>query len=263
VTGLLMTGGVAASMAVASANTAGFCSASGAKASCTETQTIGNPAAITVSVKLTAGTNQDASVAWTASCSLAGQTEVKTGGSTSVTPVTDNLTLPFTDPDSCAVSATVALSGTGSLLLALTYSPAAAPTPSPTPGPLSYHQFKGYNGKCLDDTGNSSANRTKTIIWTCNPTDSAQYWAYSKGELIHKGSCLNDQRSGGSGSKVILYTCNGASNEIWTHLANGELVLRANGGRLCLDDPAYSTHNGTQLIVYTCKDSANQRWYQP
>ncbi len=36
-------------------------------------------------------------------------------------------------------------------------------------------------------------------------------------------------------------------------------MLKANGGKYCLDDPAYSTRNGTQLIVYTCHDGANQR----
>jgi len=40
-------------------------------------------------------------------------------------------------------------------------------------------------------------------------------------------------------------------------------VLQAHGGRLCLDDPAYSTKNGTQLIVYTCTDAANQKWSMP
>jgi len=215
-------------------------------------------------VTLTKGTNQDASVAWTADCSLAGQTAEKSGGSTSITPVTENLTLPFTNPDSCAVSATVVLSGTGSLLLSLTYTPASSASPSPTssPSPAPVREIKGYGGKCLDDAGNGSANRTKIQIWTCNAQDQAQGWAYQGGELIHNGKCANDQRSGGNGSKVILYTCNGASNEIWTHHANGELVLKANGGKYCLDDPAYSTRNGTQLIVYICNDGANQRWSQ-
>jgi hypothetical protein len=62
---------------------------------------------------------------------------------------------------------------------------------------------------------------------------------------------------------VILYTCNGAANEIWSHRFNGEWVLSAKGGKLCLDDSAYSTTNGTPLIVWTCKDSANQRWTVP
>jgi hypothetical protein len=50
---------------------------------------------------------------------------------------------------------------------------------------------------------------------------------------------------------------------IWVHKANGEYVLKANGSKVCLDDPAYSTANGTQLIVYTCSDTRNQRWTLP
>jgi hypothetical protein len=114
----------------------------------------------------------------------------------------------------------------------------------------------------VDDSGNSSANKAKVQIWTCNTKDKAQLWTYSGGELIHNGKCLNDQAWGGNRTKQILYTCNHALNELWTHLSNGEFVLNAKGYKLCLDDPAYSTKNGTQLIVYTCKNSTNQRWHQ-
>jgi hypothetical protein len=84
---------------------------------------------------------------------------------------------------------------------------------------------------------------------------------FSGGKLMHNGKCLNDQRSGGNGSKVILYTCNGGANELWTHKSNGEFVMKANGGKYCLDDPASSKHNGTQLIVWTCKNGTNQHWF--
>jgi len=268
VTGLLTVGGITAGMSVAHANVAGFCDASGAKATCTDTQTMAAPTSVTVGV--TASPNQSATVTWTANCTLSGQTAKTSGGADSQTPVTDAITLPFTNPDQCTVSATVTLPASVSgaqLSVAMTYTTAATATPSASasssPPPAAYHPFKGYAGKCLDDAGNSFADRTKIQIWKCNPSDQAQYWMYSGGELIHGGMCVNDQRSGGNGSKVILYTCNGAANEIWTHLANGELKLKANGGKYCLDDPAYSTRNGTQLIVYTCHDSANQRWYQP
>ena len=266
-TGLLTAGAVTAGMAAANANTAGFCSASSistAKASCTVAQTIKSPASITVGVSVTNGSKQDATVVWTANCTLGGDTGKTAGGSTSMTPVSSPLTLAFSAPDSCDVTATGTLSGTGSMLVSLTYTPASAsasPSPSPSPAPGGpVRLYKGIGGKCIDDAGNSSANRTKVIIWTCSSHDKAQGWVYSGGKLVHNGMCLNDQRSGGNGSKVILYTCNGGANEIWTHKANGEFVMKANGGRYCLDDPASSTHNGTQLIVWTCKDSTNQRW---
>ena len=75
--------------------------------------------------------------------------------------------------------------------------------------------------------------------------------------------CLADLNSGGSGAKVGLEPCAGAPNEIWTHNSKGEYVLKAHGGKLCLDDPGYSRRNGTQLDVYTCKNSANQHWSLP
>ena len=84
---------------------------------------------------------------------------------------------------------------------------------------------------------------------------------FTDGNLKHNGKCLNDQRTGGNGSKVILYTCNGGANELWTHKTNGEFVMKANGGKYCLDDPASSTQNGTRLIVWKCKNGTNQHWF--
>ena len=75
--------------------------------------------------------------------------------------------------------------------------------------------------------------------------------------------CVNAKGTGKSGSKIILWACDGAPNEIWLHKSNGEYVLKANGYKLCLDDPAYSTKNGTQLIVFACNDTPNQRWSLP
>jgi hypothetical protein len=256
VTGLLTAGALTATMSTAQANVAGFCNGSGTAATCTVTEPITAPASVTVGA--TATDNGTATVAWTASCTLNGTTAATSGGTASETPVSDSLTLPATAGGQCTVSATVTLpttESTNALSVALTYTTAVGASPSPSPtstSPAAGHVVKGYDGKCLDDTGNS----------TCN-NDKAQLWTYSSGELIHNGKCLNDARWGGSGTRQILYTCNRALNELWTHLANGEYVLNAKGYKLCLDDPAYSTRNGTQLIVWTCKDSSNQRWAQP
>jgi hypothetical protein len=260
-------GGITAGMSVAHANVAGFCDGSGAKATCTDTQTMTAPTSVTVGV--TASPNQSASVNWTASCTLSGQTVKTSGGSASQTPVTDAIVLPFTSPDQCTVSATVTLPNSASgahLSVAITYTTGSTASPSASastsaPAPASGHVVQGFAGKCIDDAANSSANRAKVQIWTCNTFDKAQLWTYKNGELIHNGVCANDQRSGGNGSKVILYTCNGGANELWTHKSNGEFVMKANGGKYCLDDPASSTHNGTQLIVWTCKNGTNQHWF--
>jgi Ricin-type beta-trefoil lectin domain len=267
-TGLLAAGAITAGVTAANANTAGFCSSTGttkAKASCMVTEKITNPATVMLQVTVTQGANQVVSTAWTASCTLGSDTEKNFGGTSGTTPNTEALVLPFPNPDSCTVTASATLStNDGTMLVTLMYAPSATATPTPTPSSAptgSARLYRGIGGKCVDDKGNSSADRAKVIIWTCHSNDKAQAWVYSGGKLVHNGKCLNDQRSGGNGSKVILYSCNGGANEIWTHKSNGEFVLKANGGKYCLDDPASSKSNGTQLIVWVCHNATNQHWF--
>jgi Ricin-type beta-trefoil lectin domain len=284
--GLLAAGAIAATTASLEAANAAtevdYClgtSSDNPAYTCTVMGTVASPSAITVAVT-DDGTNvnEDVTVSVTTlSCTdNTGTASEPASSTTGMTPLTDNvLPLPATADGQCTVTATVSLAAaepTGftpsEFTATLSYTPASSASPTPTatatsPSSAPVHPVKGYDGKCVDDNRNSSANRAKVQIWTCSGTDQAQSWTYSHDELIHTGKCLNDQYAGGSGSHVILYTCNGASNEKWTELANGELRLQARGGTLCLDDPAYSTRNGTQLIVYTCKDSRNQRWSLP
>lgn len=267
--GLLAAGGITVGLvATATANTAGLCSST---TTCTtSTVSVNDPTAITADVSMESGSSQDAVVSWTATCSPGGTAQ--TGKSTTeAPPFTVNMTLGVTNPNSCSVSATMTASGpgTGDVLLVINWTPAASASPTATATATTAPSgggliLKGYANKCVDDNGNSSALRNKIAIWSCDNSDQAELWHFvSNGELQHNGMCANDKASGGNGSPVILYTCNGAANEIWSHLANGEFKLKARGGTVCLDDPAYSTKNGTALIVYACKDSANQRWYQP
>jgi hypothetical protein len=267
--GLLAAGGITVGLvATAHANVVNFCNGSGTTATCTVTATLNDPTAITVSVSAT--TTGNVSVDWSVACTDSTGSATTTGDPTDATPATITLTLPSTADGSCDVSAATSMVTTDSnngTTVELQYTPASSPTATatattaPSSGGLI---VKGYANKCVDDNGNSSALRNKIAIWSCNNSDRAQLWHFaSNGELQHNGMCANDKASGGNGSPVILYTCNGAANEIWSHLANGEFKLKARGGTVCLDDPAYSTKNGTALIVYACKDSANQRWYQP
>jgi Ricin-type beta-trefoil lectin domain len=253
---------------------------------CTLDATVASPSSITVTVT-DDGTNSDGTTAsegvtvtvttltCTDSSSTASEPESSTTGTT---PLTDNvLPLPATADGQCDVEATVNLpaddyTATGfaptQFTAALSYTSAASsnPSPGPSPSPVSggpVHPIKGFDGKCVDDKGNSSANGAAVVIWSCSGTDQAENWTFRGGEFVHNGKCLNDKGNGGSGSKIILYSCNGGSNEKWSELANGELKLAAHGGTLCVDDPRDSTTNGTQLIVYTCKDSANQKWSLP
>jgi hypothetical protein len=112
--------------------------------------------------------------------------------------------------------------------------------------------------------GDSTAPRTKVVIWACNPTAQGQGWTCRADELIiHGRMCVNAKGLGRSGSVVILWPRNGSPNESWVHRPNGEYVLKANGRRLCLEDPAYSVKNGTQLVVAACSGERDQLWSLP
>ena len=251
--GLLALGGVAASAIAANAGTIGSCSAQGDFATCSASGTANKPLTITITV--TSSPDESVTVYWDAVCSQGTGAGSSSGNFTASTPVTRTISHPYHQPDSCDVAATGGLNGTGSWIKISISSSSTPPLPT-------VHQIKGYAGKCVDDLANSSAKGTKIVLWSCDKT-AAQNWAFSGGHLEHNGECANDQGNGGSGSKVILYTCTKASNDIWSHKSNGEYVLKAHNGKLCLDDPSYSTKNGTQLKVYACKDTANQRWSLP
>jgi Ricin-type beta-trefoil lectin domain len=266
VSGLLAAGAVSASLQVAHAgNFAAACGGNGSNGYICNLDTV-VPAASSISVGVDSGSaSEQVSVNWTVACTDGANSGNEEGATdNAATPLTVPLTpLPSAANGQCNVNVGISLPThdvtpkidyTGTL----TYTPAGS-----TPSSGAVHPVVGFDGKCLDDKGNSSANRAAVVIWSCSGSDQAENWKFSKSEFIHNNKCLNDQGNGGSRSKVILWTCNGGSNEKWSELANGELKLQAHGGTLCVDDPRSSTKNGTQLIVYTCHDSANQQWKLP
>lgn len=290
---LVTAGGVTAGLA-ATATVVATCDGSSSTSSSLgcqiDTQGIGEVSSITLVVTLESGDGQNdqyIGVSWQGYCGPLDNIDSsamitspsnpppKTPISTDA-PVIVDVPLPYTDPRYCDISATSTLFASlgGGAYTELTPGswkmemesmpvPSATPTPSPsTSSPVSVPLIKGYGGKCLDDKGNSSANRTEVVIWTCNSADSAEGWKFTDGELVHNGKCANDQANGNSHTKVILWTCNHAADETWSHTgSHGEFVLSSRShGRLCLTDPGHSTTNRTQLIVYTCHNTNNQYW---
>ena len=270
VAGLLVAGAVSTSLEVAHADTvATTCEANSANGfHCPLDATITSPGSISITITPDSGT-EAVNVDWTVTCADSTGSQPSEGATdNAATPLTVPLApLPPTADGTCTVNASATLNSTVKARVEftgeVTYGPAGTTSTPTSPSSAPVHPIKGFDGKCVDDKRNSSANRTKIIIWTCSGTDQAENWKFSNNEFIHNGKCLNDQGNGGSRSKVILYTCNGASNEKWLELANGELELQGHGGNLCLDDPRSSTTNGTQLILYTCTDAANQKWKLP
>lgn len=255
---LIMTGLIAAAIAgtagnaegAVTATASGFatCTATGNNTNCATAGTVSRPVTLTVTV--TTNPVQSVIVAWNDTCSQGGSTVSKSGTFIATTPVTRVIAHAFTQPESCVVAAASGVTGFGTVRVTLSSSSSAV------------HEVRGYGGMCADDLGNSTALRTKIVAWTCS-TSAAEQWAFSHGELVHRGMCMNDKAGGGSGSPVVLYTCNGSAGELWSHNSHGEYVLKARQGTLCLTDPGFSKKNGTQLVVSTCHDTANQRWTLP
>jgi Ricin-type beta-trefoil lectin domain len=299
VSALVAAGSVTTALVAGATNVQASCSGSSSSTSWTaceiDTQDIGLLSALNLVVTLESGDGQNdqyVGVSWTGVCGPNGnanatasiapatnpppKTPISAGGT-----VTVNVPLPYTDPRFCDVSATAnlyalidggtvwSLRTTGSIKMQMQWDPwpQASATPSPSSSSSSSSSasvplIKGYGGKCLDDKGNRSANRTEVIIWTCNSADSSQGWKFTNSELVHDGKCAIDPGSGGSGTKVILWTCARAPDQTWSHTgADGEFVLGSRShGQLCLTDPGHSTTNRTQLTVSACRNTASQHW---
>ncbi len=200
-----------------------------------------------VSVKVSAAdSGSGQSPAFTASGLPAG-TSISGSGTITGTPTTAGTsTVTVTAQDAAGASAatsftwTVAPAGSG-----------VATTP-----------LVGYQGLCLDLTGDSNTNGTKVEVYTCNGTN-GQQWTEEPGGTIHAdGKCL-DVIGGatGNGSLVDLYTCNGTGAQVWQPQSGGALLNPQSGK--CLDDTGFSTTPGTQVQIWSCTGAANQSWVQP
>ena len=126
--------------------------------------------------------------------------------------------------------------------------------------------ISGFNTKkCVDVTGNSSANGTKVQLWDCL-NDHAQQWTVNlNGTLTVNGKCLDVTGQGtANGTGVELYACNGGANQQWKPV-NGSLVSAQSGK--CLDDPGWNVTDGTPLDIWTClggsSPQSNELWKLP
>jgi hypothetical protein len=117
----------------------------------------------------------------------------------------------------------------------------------------------GADDKCLDDTGNSSANGNKIQVWTCN-AGAAQRWTYAEDSTLRiHGKCL-----AAAGSNIVLSACTGAAGQRWAVLSDAQLVNQVTG--LCLRDPdTTAKKNGIQLVATGCSATSNGRenWALP
>ncbi|GAA0254971.1 lectin [Saccharothrix mutabilis subsp. mutabilis] len=124
---------------------------------------------------------------------------------------------------------------------------------TPRTGPI-----RSAGGKCVDVSGNSSADGARIQLWSCH-SGANQQWTVEGSTLRALGKCM-DAAGTGDGSAVRLWTCNGSSAQNWTVGSNGSLV---NASGKCLDANGGSSADGTALIVWSCHGGTNQRWTLP
>ena len=115
----------------------------------------------------------------------------------------------------------------------------------------------GLAGKCLDDSGDGTADGNKIQLWDCSGTD-AQSWTYRNGQIVGPGGkCLDVQSNNQTNGTIVqLYTCNGTAAQQWTTTNN---TIVSSGG-YCLDVTGWGTSNGTPIEIWGCTGGGNQQW---
>jgi hypothetical protein len=282
--GLLVAGGTIAGLTLTQgtslADNSSSCLANlGSGAQCTILDdSIQSPSQIYAQLESPSGTKSlYANLTWSVSCP---STATAVAGSrvSAAVPSTVYLqqSINIASTATCTVTIKVQVTGfktdTDDISLLLNYSPGTgtggtSTTPAPAPsssvpsggvsGPI-----KGFDSKCVNDSGNSYKLRAAVVSYACSGAK-GKTWRYAAGELIHNGLCLNDKGNAGNGGKVILYSCNGSADELWVHQLNNTYELKAHNWTLCLTIPNSSKKNGVQLQANTCHNGANQHWTVP
>jgi beta-glucosidase len=199
------------------------------------------------------------SVPVTASDSTAGQTPAFTAtGLPAGTSISASGTITGTPTSAGTKTVTVTAKDSAGALAAASFTWTVAAAGSG----IATTSLVGFQGLCLDVTGDSNANGTKIEIYTCNGTNGQQWTERPDGTVRAIGSCLEVTGGGtANGTLVDLNACNGSGAQVWQPQANGSLLNPQSGK--CLDDTGMSTTLGTQVQIWTCTGAANQSWVSP
>ncbi|MER5739633.1 ricin-type beta-trefoil lectin domain protein [Streptomyces sp. NPDC002262] len=135
---------------------------------------------------------------------------------------------------------------------------ATAATTATGTGPVT-----GLAGKCLTNSGGSTANGNAITLSTCTGGASQSWTLATDGSLQVQGKCL-DVTNGATapGAAVQLYSCNGSSAQRWSVAPDGTLVSAKSGN--CLTVNGGSSADGTGTSIATCNPAnAGQQWRPP
>ncbi|MFI6457140.1 ricin-type beta-trefoil lectin domain protein [Streptosporangium amethystogenes] len=136
----------------------------------------------------------------------------------------------------------------------------AAAGPQGGGGRQSVQIVGAQSNRCVDVTGNSTANGAQAQLWDCG-SGTNQRWTHTSGKqlMVYGNKCLDAYGQGtGNGTQVVIWDCNGQTNQQWNVNANGTVTGVQSG--LCLDAPSNATANGTKLNLWSCNGGVNQRW---
>jgi hypothetical protein len=112
----------------------------------------------------------------------------------------------------------------------------------------------GVFGVCL--ASSQPAAGAAAVVGRCSHHTGAQQWTRQSGALSQAGLCLTAGQPA-----VTLATCSGAADQAWS--PHGLAQLRNAQTKLCLNDPAGSTHVGTPLTVAKCSRTLRETWWLP
>lgn len=117
-------------------------------------------------------------------------------------------------------------------------------------------------GRCLDISGNNTANWTPVQLYDCNRCPCQQWIARADGSIFNpqSGRCL-DAKYGGTdnGTALQIYDCNNTPAQTFT--LNGGGTINAPGGK-CVDvDGDDTAGNGGAVQMWDCQSYAiDQHW---
>ncbi|WP_269750626.1 ricin-type beta-trefoil lectin domain protein [Herbidospora daliensis] len=69
-----------------------------------------------------------------------------------------------------------------------------------------------YGNKCLDASGQGTADGTSVVIWDRNGGNNQKWTLNTDGSIagVQSGKCLD-----ANGTRVILWSCHGGNNQKW------------------------------------------------
>ncbi len=118
-------------------------------------------------------------------------------------------------------------------------------------------------GRCLDISGNGTANATQVELWDCNGVGGQKWVQQADGSLKNpqSGRCLDAPGGAtGNGTRLQIYDCNGSAAQKFSATGGAPIV---GPGSKCVDVAADDTGgNASAVQLWDCQSSAiDQHWF--